>query len=246
LEAQRKAVTDYLDGGKWQLVAEFVETESGANGDRPKLADAMRTARAHSARLVIAKLDRLSRDAAFLLNLQKSGVKFVAADMPEANELVVGIMAVVAQAERKMISKRTEDALAAAKARGVKLGGFRGRAATAEDRALASRALVAKANARAQDLAPIIARLDPDGSLSLNELARRLNAEACRRRGAALAGLPLASPASRLGWLADPMQGRGDQFPGVDDRDKGDREPLGPKSRQTGSVTVSVGLYAYP
>jgi len=122
LEAQRAAVLDYLNGGRWTLVAEFVETESGADNERPKLAAAMATARAHGARLVIAKLDRLSRDAAFLLGLQRAGVRFVAADMPEANEMVVGIMAVVAEAERKMISKRTKDALAAAKARGVKLG----------------------------------------------------------------------------------------------------------------------------
>jgi DNA invertase Pin-like site-specific DNA recombinase len=183
-------VTDFLDGGRWTLVEEFIETESGAKADRSQLDLALKTARAHNARLIIAKLDRLSRDAAFLLNLQKSGVKFVAADMPEANEMVVGIMAVIAEGERKMISARTKAALAAAKARGVKLGGFRGRAATVEDRALASRALVAKANARAQDLAPIIARLDPDGSLSLNELARRLNAE----------GLPTARGGT--GWTA--------------------------------------------
>jgi DNA invertase Pin-like site-specific DNA recombinase len=163
LEAQRKAVTDFLDGGRWTLVQEFIETESGAKADRLQLDLALKTARAHNARLIIAKLDRLSRDAAFLLNLQKSGVKFVAADMPEANEMVVGIMAVIAEGERKMISARTKAALAAAKARGVKLGGFRGRAATVEDRALASRARVAKADARAQDLAPILARLDPRG-----------------------------------------------------------------------------------
>ena len=126
LEAQRKAVADFLNGGNWQLVAEFVETESGAKTDRPKLADALALARAHGAKLVIAKLDRLSRDAHFLLGMQNAGVQFVAADMPEANEMVVGIMAVVAQAERKMISARTKAALAAAKARGKKLGGFRG------------------------------------------------------------------------------------------------------------------------
>jgi len=82
--------------------------------------------RVHNATLVIAKLDRLSRDAHFLLGLQKAGVKFVAADMPEANEMIVGIMAVVAQAERRMISEQTKAALAAAKERGVKLGGDRG------------------------------------------------------------------------------------------------------------------------
>ena len=177
LEAQRKAVTDWLDGGRWKLIEEFVEVESGSKNGRPKLGAAMATARAHGATLVIAKLDRLSRDAAFLLNLQKAGVKFVAVDMPEANEMIVGIMAVVAEAERKMISRRTKDALAAAKARGVKLGGFRGRSATDEDRALAVQAVVAKADARAADLAPIFGRLDPNGSLSLNEMARRLTAE---------------------------------------------------------------------
>src|ERR671912_1996888 len=89
LEAQRKAVEDFLDGGRWQLLAEFVEVESGKREDRPKLAEALALCRLHGATLVIAKLDRLSRDAAFLLGLQKAGVRFVAADMPETNELVV-------------------------------------------------------------------------------------------------------------------------------------------------------------
>lgn len=177
LEAQRKAVLDYLDGGRWTLVAEFVEVETGSNNARPRLADAMATARAHGATLVIARLDRLSRDAHFLLGLQKAGVRFVAVDMPEANEMVVGIMAVIAEGERRMISARTKAALAAAKARGVQLGGFRGRVGTAEDVAAATRAWVAKADARAADLKPILARLDHDGALSLNELARRLTSE---------------------------------------------------------------------
>src|SRR5918994_831 len=122
LEAQRKAVEDFLNGGRWQLLSEFVEVESGKREDRPKLAEALALCRLHGATLVIAKLDRLSRDAHFLLGLQKAGVRFVAADMPEANEMVVGIMAVVAQAERRMISERTKAALAAAKARGQRLG----------------------------------------------------------------------------------------------------------------------------
>ena len=94
----------FSTGGAWRHVAELVEVESGSRDNRPCLSEAMALCRLHGATLVIAKLDRLSRDAAFLLNLQKAGVRFVAADMPEANELVVGIMAVVAQAERKMIS----------------------------------------------------------------------------------------------------------------------------------------------
>src|SRR4028118_2088553 len=104
LEAQRKAVEDFLNGGSWTLIAEFVEAESGSRDERPKLAEALTRCRLHGAVLVIAKLDRLSRDAHFLLGLQKANVKFVAADMPEANEMVVGIMAVVAQAAGKVVS----------------------------------------------------------------------------------------------------------------------------------------------
>src|SRR5215469_12967356 len=127
LEAQRKAVEDYLNGGKWKLVKELVEVESGKREDnRPMLAQAMAACRLHKATLVIAKLDRLSRDAHFLLGLDKAGVDFVAADMPSANRMTVGIMAVVAEEERRMIAARTKAALAAAKARGVILGGWKG------------------------------------------------------------------------------------------------------------------------
>src|SRR6476660_4456978 len=123
LEAQRKAVSDFLNGGNWQLVEELVEVESGKHDhNRPALHRALEACKVYGATLVIAKLDRLSRDAHFLLGLQKAGVKFVAADMPEANEMVVGIMALVAQAERRMISERTKAALKAAKARGKRLG----------------------------------------------------------------------------------------------------------------------------
>src|SRR5829696_8139354 len=88
LEAQRKAVEDFLNGGRWELVEEFVEVESGKRDDRPKLAEAMARCRLHNATLVIAKLDRLSRDAHFLLGLQKAGVKVIAVDMPEADNFI--------------------------------------------------------------------------------------------------------------------------------------------------------------
>src|SRR5215471_7226655 len=89
IEAQRKAVNDYLNGGNWQLLREFVEVESGKRGDRPKLLAALAHAKATGAAVVIAKLDRLARNVAFISNLMESGVEFVAADMPMANRLTV-------------------------------------------------------------------------------------------------------------------------------------------------------------
>jgi DNA invertase Pin-like site-specific DNA recombinase len=178
LEAQRKAVADYLNGGRWSLVDEYVEIESGSHDDRPKLAEALARCRLHNATLVIAKIDRLSRDAAFLLGLQKAGVRFVAADMPEANEMVVGIMAVVAQAERKMISDRTKAALQAAKARGVKLGGDRGNLSSvaAQGRLAGLEVRQKVAQQRAKDVAPIAAQLRAEGATSLRQVADGLNA----------------------------------------------------------------------
>jgi DNA invertase Pin-like site-specific DNA recombinase len=182
LEAQRQAVADFLNGGQWQLVTEVVEIESGKRSDRPKLAEALRLCRLHNATLVIAKLDRLSRDAHFLLGLEKAGVDFVAADMPSANRLTVGIMAMVADEERRMISKRTKDALAAAKARGKKLGGNRGNLAMISDkgRAASLAARQAKAKSRAADLAPIIEELTASGTDSFRRIAAELNARGIR------------------------------------------------------------------
>src|SRR3954451_13181762 len=110
LEAQKAAVRAYLDGGDWQLVGAFTEIESGKNNDRPQLAKALAECRLRNATLVIAKLDRLSRNAAFLLNLKDAGVDFVCADMPDANKLTIGIMALIAQNEREAISARTKAA----------------------------------------------------------------------------------------------------------------------------------------
>lgn len=176
LEAQRAAVLSFIGENSPELLSEFVEVESGRRNDRPQLAAALAACRVHNAVLLIAKLDRLSRDAAFLLGLQNAGVRFVAVDMPSATELVVGIMAVVAQAERKMISDRTKAALAAAKARGTQLGGFRGRAGTAEDCKRARAARIAAAERRASDLAPTVRTLQTQGHTSLNAIAGGLNA----------------------------------------------------------------------
>jgi DNA invertase Pin-like site-specific DNA recombinase len=175
LEAQRKAVEEFLNGGRWQLVKEFVEVESGKRADRPVLADAIKACRLYGAKLVIAKIDRLSRDAHFLLGLEKAGVDFVAADMPNANRLTVGIMAMVADEERRMISARTKAALAAAKRRGVKLGGYRGGKLTRKTREAGSEAMARIAANRAADVAPIVAELQAAGATSLRAIAAGLN-----------------------------------------------------------------------
>lgn len=177
LEAQRKAVEDYLNGGRWKLLSEYVEVESGSNSDRTQLQNALRACRPHSATLVVAKLDRLSRNAAFLMNLQEARVKFVACDMPEANEMVVGLLAVMAQWERKAISERTKAALKAAKARGVRLGNpsnltYKARKLgnDASHQVRADRALK-----RAHDIAPSIIEIQSNGATSLRQIAQRLN-----------------------------------------------------------------------
>ncbi|WP_180754654.1 recombinase family protein [Hymenobacter sp. DG01] len=121
LEAQRAAVHSFAAGGG-QLGEEFVEVESGKKNQRPQLAAAMAEARRVGGTLLIAKLDRLSRNAGFIFALRDSGVDFVCCDMPDANTLTVGLFAVIAQHERETISKRTRDALQAKKARGAQLG----------------------------------------------------------------------------------------------------------------------------
>lgn len=171
LDAQRNAVREFLNGGSWTLSGEFTEIESGKNNDRPQLALAMNQARLIGATLVIAKLDRLSRDAHFLLGLSKAGVDFVAADMPNANRLTVGIMAVVADEERRMISTRTRAALAAAKARGTKLGGYRG--GPVVDAKLGGAAVRVAADSFASRVAPTITQLRHEG-LSLAAVANKL------------------------------------------------------------------------
>jgi DNA invertase Pin-like site-specific DNA recombinase len=177
LEAQRKAVADYLNGGAWALVEEFVEVESGKRADRQELAKALKACRAHKAVLVIAKLDRLSRNAAFLLNLRDAGVEFVAADLPAANRLTVGIMALVAEEEALMISARTKAALAAAKVRGTKLGFANpARIDQHEISAKGVAAVTAGADRHAANVLPIIRTIQAAGVASLHGVADALNA----------------------------------------------------------------------
>ena len=178
LEGQRKAVDDFLNGGSWHLVKEFVEVESGKKTDRqrPVLAEAIKACRLYGAKLVIAKLDRLSRNAHFLLGLKEAGVDFVCADMPSANRLTVGIMAMVAEEEGRMISERTKAALAAARRRGVQLGGYnKDPKLTVKARKTGQETNRAKAAARATDLAPAIAELQAAGATSLRAIAAGLN-----------------------------------------------------------------------
>ena len=167
LEAQRQAVLAYLDGGRWALVGEFTEVESGKRNDRPLLAACKKL----KAKLIIAKLDRLGRNLAFIATLMESGVEFVAVDNPHANKLTVHILAAVAQHEREMISERTKVALAAAKRRGKRLGN-----PNLPDAAKRGTAAV-KANARrfAANVRPIIDEIIAAGAMSHNAIAAKLN-----------------------------------------------------------------------
>ena len=178
LEAQAKAIEDFAHTRNADLVGSFTEVESGKNNQRPELDKALHLAKVTGATLVIAKLDRLSRNAAFLLTLRDSDVRFIAADMPDANDLTVGIMALVAQQEREAISKRTKEALAAAKARGIKLGNPNGAAALRRaGKGNKAGVLVIKANAdkHAANLAPVVEALRFEDITSLGAVAEALN-----------------------------------------------------------------------
>jgi DNA invertase Pin-like site-specific DNA recombinase len=172
LDAQRAAVEGYLNGGNWKLVAEFTEVESGKRSDRAQLTAAVAACKRHKAKLVIAMLDRLSRDLHFITGLQKSRIEFVAADNPHANELTVHILAAVAQSERKMIAQRTRDALAAAKARGQKLGNPNLNAL----RGIGAAANKESAERFAANILPVIRQIQASGVGSLRGVARALSA----------------------------------------------------------------------
>ena len=179
LEAQRAAVATYLNGGNWQIVEEFTEIESGKNSDRPALDKALAAARLHRAALVVSKIDRLTRNVAFLSRLLEAGVDVRFADLPQiegaTGRFMVQMMVSVAELEAGMISKRTKDALAQAKKRGVVLGGYRGAKPTAKMRARSTAVVQARADGRAADIAPTIKALQAGGATSLRAIAKGLN-----------------------------------------------------------------------
>jgi DNA invertase Pin-like site-specific DNA recombinase len=176
LDAQRKAIDDYLNGGSWQLLGEYVEVESGKRNDRPQLEAALAACKRNKAKLVIAKLDRLSRNLAFIATLMERKVDFVCCDMPEANRLTIHIIAAMAEHERNMISDRTKRGLAAAKARGVKLGGPK----LPQARKAAQKAIRESADRHARNVQPIIRDIQRAGARTLREVAAALNARGIR------------------------------------------------------------------
>ena len=172
IAAQRQAVLEYLDGGKWQLIAEFVEQESGKRSDRPELAKAIATCKKLKATLVIARLDRLARNVAFISGLMERKVEFVACDMPNATPFMLHIYSAVAEEEARAISERTKAAMQAAKARGKKLGGPK----LAEARLLGHAANRKAADKFADNVRPIVEQIRASGASSLRDIASALAA----------------------------------------------------------------------
>ncbi len=185
LEAQRRVIEDFAATRGAEVVARFTEVESGRKADRPELAKALHMAKVTGATLVIAMLDRFSRKAAFLLALRDSGVRFLAYDMPEANDLTVGIMALVAQAEREAISRRPKEALAVAKARRVELGNPNDAAAlkrVGKGGAALRAAVSINARAFAGDVDLVIADIRTAGHASLQAITKELTTRVIRTR----------------------------------------------------------------
>lgn len=169
MDAQQAAVTRFVDASRGRLLAQYVEVESGKRADRPELQQALDHAKQARATLLIAKLDRLSRNVAFISQLLESGVELLCCDMPQANRLTLHILAAVAEHERQMISERTKAALAAAKARGTRLGAPHG------SHPSSARAERTRSAAAFRDrMAPDVTRLAGQG-LSLQRIAAELN-----------------------------------------------------------------------
>jgi DNA invertase Pin-like site-specific DNA recombinase len=204
IEAQRQAVANYLNGGNWRIVGEFVEVESGRRSDRPELDKALAAARVRQVPLVVAKVDRLTRSVAFLSRLLEAGVDVRFADLPAiegaTGRFLLQQMAAVAELEAGMISARTKAALAAAKCRGKKLGGDRGARLSAKARAAGREALREKAIARAADLAETVKELQAVGCESLRAIAAGLDKRGIpAARGGGWSAIQVARLLDRLG-----------------------------------------------
>lgn len=178
LEAQQKAVADYLNGGSWSLSAEFTEVESGRKKDRLQLRLALAQCRKQKATLLIAKLDRLARNVAFVSALLESKVRFIAVDMPEADVTFLQMAAVFGEWEARKISERTKAALAAAKARGTRLGWAIFTRRSEQQQASLLGAAVNKKSAQqfAANVRPVISDIQKAGISTLDGIATALNA----------------------------------------------------------------------
>ncbi len=185
LEAQRHAVRALSDSRGWQIAAEYTEVESGKRNNRPQLEAALADARRTGAKLVVAKLDRLSRNAEFTLRMRNSGVDFICADNPDVNRLTIGLLAVINEDERERIGERTRAALQAAKARGVKLGNPNGAAAirrAGKGNVAGVEAVKDNAQRYAMDLAGTVGEIRASGKTSLPAIAAELNARHIQTR----------------------------------------------------------------
>jgi len=174
LEAQKRAVSDFLISKPHHLVGEYTEVESGKKSSRPQLDEALRACKLTNSKLLIAKLDRLSRNLHFITSLQESGIEFTAVDMPEANTFTVNILGAMAEYERELISARTKSALRSAKERGVRLGNPSLNIVRNSDTSSATQARINKANDRAEQLRPVILDIRGGGKMTLSAIAQEL------------------------------------------------------------------------
>lgn len=207
LQAQRETVRQRLNGGEWEIVSEFTEVETGtAKRERPELSRALSYCRAMGARLIVANVSRLTRDPDFMSTLVKAGVEVEFCDLPNVDgpvgTFMLRQMLSVAELEAGMISERTRKALAAAKARGQKLGGDRGNlpAVSEKGRVVSLAKRQGNAARRSDDLAPIIAELRAAGAQSLREIASGLNAKGVQTaRGGEWSAVQVKRVLDRLG-----------------------------------------------
>ena len=177
LDAQRAAVSDYVTANYGRLVSEFSETVSGRKNDRPQLAMALTACRIMGAVLVIARLDRLSRNVAMIAQLMESGLDFVATDFPHTNKFAIHILAAVAEYESRIQSERMKDVLAALKQRGIKVGNTKrdpGRRFPAGCQQASAQARQARAETRRRDLAPLVWKSIAEGK-SYRVIANEFN-----------------------------------------------------------------------